>query len=241
MHLHVVYNPACGDKTAKPFFHDHVLPFLKGNDKQYASLIETSHEGHAGEVVSGLMSSSLSGEETLDIVLGSGDGTLHEIVNGYFALSKSQSDEARRKVRVVLVPCGTANALYASLYPPPPAPSVEAQKKEQDLEYRLRSLKEYIGGQARDVPLSFGVTRLVDSKGKDRELVSSVVISTSLHAAILRDSEALRDEYPGIERCVMYLRVSLEYRAYGTALKGSRLLLRRTVTSGTGQASSFSL
>ncbi|KAH6918863.1 ATP-NAD kinase-like domain-containing protein [Coprinopsis sp. MPI-PUGE-AT-0042] len=190
MPLFVIYNPACGDKSAKAFFNDRVLPFLKDHDRQATGIIETTHEGHAGEVVSGL----LSGDDGVDIVLGSGDGTLHEVVNGYFGVAKSLGEEARGKIRIVLVPCGTANALYASLHPP------SAEKEGEELEHKLKSLKEYVKGEAKDVPLSFGITTLVDSNGKERELVSSVVISTSLHAAILRDSEALRNEYPGIER-----------------------------------------
>lgn len=199
MPLFVIYNPVCGNKSAKEVFQKQVLPFLTKRNQQVTQVIETTHEGHAGQVVSGLVSGSGvdtavegTGSDTVDIVLGSGDGTLHEIVNGYFGVVQSLAKDRRKKIRIILVPCGTANALYSSLYPP--------SEKEGEKEDKLKSLKEYVEGTARDVLLSFGVTRLVDSTGRERELVSGVVTSTSLHAAILRDSEALRDQHPGIER-----------------------------------------
>lgn len=70
------------------------------------------------------------------------------------------------------------------------------------MNYRLQSLLSYIEGGA-TLPLSMAVTVMSAPANKaqpDVIAVAAVVVSTSLHASILRDSECLREEYPGIQR-----------------------------------------
>ncbi|EAU88106.1 hypothetical protein CC1G_03778 [Coprinopsis cinerea okayama7 len=226
MPLYVIYNPVCGNKSAPALFRDHVLPYLKRRGKAIECVVETEREGHAGEVVAGLLKKwdidcdstgesrkELDGpggegreeEKTLDVILGSGDGTLHEIVNALFGSPDGGlAQESGAKVKIVLVPCGTANALYSSLYPPGPKDEENAGGNvTESVGYKMKAVKEYAEGNGGEVPLSFAVTTLLGSGGNSdgrKRLVSSVVTSTSLHAAILRDSERLREEYPGIER-----------------------------------------
>ncbi|KAJ2936685.1 hypothetical protein H1R20_g409, partial [Candolleomyces eurysporus] len=199
MPLLVIYNPVCGDRSAKPFFQEHVLPLLTDKGKNVDLTVETTHEGHAGQVVSEFLHGTTS-EEPLSVVIGSGDGTVNEVVNELF---KDRSGSATvRRIHIALVPCGTANALYSSLFP---VPSGEAAAK--DVDYRLQSVRAFVSGERKRVPLSLAATELKSPASSEggtdtvtKTIVSVVVTSTSLHAAILHSSEALRAEHPGLER-----------------------------------------
>ncbi|KIK63829.1 hypothetical protein GYMLUDRAFT_162873 [Collybiopsis luxurians FD-317 M1] len=198
-----IYNPVCGDQTAKTFFEGHVLPLFANSPTPLSSIWSTERIGHAGELVLNELEKST---DALTVILGSGDGTLHEIINH---LSSAELRGARigaspSKIHLVLVPCGTANALYASLFPPTDADG-------SSVAYKLRSVMSYLGGvDSHLVPLTLAITTLsppptakAPPKGKPihcSPVASSVVVSTSLHASILRDSESLRATIPGIER-----------------------------------------
>jgi len=200
MPLILIYNPACGDRTGKTFFENDVLPFLKAQSISTNLVVETTHVGHAGEVAARFVKDHASSKETLSIVLGSGDGTFHEVINAIYDLwSKESYREAQPKIRVALVPCGTANALYSSLFP------VHNPDQMKTVDYRLQSVKAFVEGRG-GAPLSLATTRLRSNPSNGGEvkttksLLSAVVASTSLHAAILHYSEALRQEHPGLER-----------------------------------------
>ncbi|KAF5391842.1 hypothetical protein D9757_001628 [Collybiopsis confluens] len=185
----VIYNPLCGDRTAKTFFDEHVLPLFAKASTPISSIMNTERVGHAGELAQNELEKS---GETLTIVLGAGDGTLHEIINH---LSNAELKGARiggppTQIHLVLVPCGTANALYASLFPPKGGDS-------SSVEYKLQSVMSYLkGADPRLVPLTLAITTLSPPPA----VASSVVVSTSIHASILHDSEALRATIPGTER-----------------------------------------
>lgn len=199
MPLLVIYNPACGSRTAKALFHEHVFSLLADQGKKVDLTIETTHEGHAGQVVSEYLRSTSSSGEHLSVIIGSGDGTVNEVVNELLK-DRSASDAARR-ISIALVPCGTANALYSSLFP---VSDVEAAAK--DVNYRLQSIRAFASGGGKHVPLSLAATEFKSAKSEDgttiisKTVASVVVTSTSLHAAILHSSEALRAEHPGLER-----------------------------------------
>jgi hypothetical protein len=194
----VIYNPAGGDRTAKQFVEDHVLPLLKANDIPVARIVETEHAGHAGAVAFEFVDSTVSGP--LDIIVASGDGTIHEIVST-IALApsyKNRSPATPAQVNLVLVPCGTANALYSSLFLPKP--------NDDPVQYGLQGIHAFIK-KAKRVPLTLAITDILappTGKGsalvREKTTVSAVVTSTALHASILHDSEALRAEIPSMER-----------------------------------------
>ena len=189
MSVIVVYNPVCGDSTAEQFFNAHVIPRLKSANQIPSEIIRTRAPGDAGEVVLDFLKKH---KGDLTVVLGSGDGTLHEILN-HLAFVNDHSFS----IHFVLVPCGTANALYASLFGPAPP--------HETVAYKLRSLEAFLGSSTVR-PLSLSLTSLLGPGGSDydrsnaRPVLSVVVTSTALHAAILRDSEKLRKQTPGIER-----------------------------------------
>ncbi|KAF7359499.1 Sphingoid long chain base kinase 4 [Mycena sanguinolenta] len=193
MPLLVIYNPVCGDSTTKSFFDEHVLPLLQESGKVPDKVVATTHPNHAGEVLVEFLNQH---EGEITVVLGSGDGTLNECIT---TLSSAAFTGARLntvpKVVFVLVPCGTANALYSTKLPPPPDGML-------DMTYRLQSVKSFIAG-AKTIPLTLAITTLSSppsARTRPRAKISAVVVSTCLHASILKDSEALRKEMPGLER-----------------------------------------
>ncbi|KAJ7285564.1 ATP-NAD kinase-like domain-containing protein [Mycena rebaudengoi] len=173
-----IYNPACGDRSSKSFFDEHVLPLLQTNGKTVDKLVATEHPGHAGQVL-------------VDFLEANEDGTLNECIT---TLSSAQLKRQPTRITFILVPCGTANALYSSLFPP--------SDKTVDTAYRLQSLQSFISGST-TTPINLAITTLSSppaARKRPEARISSVVVSTCLHAMILRDSEALRAEMPGLER-----------------------------------------
>ncbi|KAK7015067.1 sphingoid long chain base kinase 4, partial [Favolaschia claudopus] len=186
-----LYNPASGDGTAKKLLDEHVLPLLQSNGKSVDKVISTEHAGHAGEILVDFVNQH---EAEIVVILASGDGTLNECITG---LSSAESTGRSRppKVSFVLVPSGTANALYSTLFPPPP-------EGPADTAYRLLSIQSFLAN-GKTIPLTLAITTLSSppsARKRPQAKISSVVVSTSLHASILKDSETLRKEMPGLER-----------------------------------------
>ena len=175
MTLIVLINPACGNRSAPSFFDNHVYPLLKAHKISVDHAIQTTSPEHAPSFISQFH------DHPITVILGSGDGTLHEIINKV----------SFQPIHFVLVPCGTANALYSSFF--------LLQEGEDQVAYRLQSLLAFINKKAPS-SLSLATTTL----SSDSQItLSAVVVSTSLHASILHHSETLRDQYPGIERRVL--------------------------------------
>jgi len=166
--LLTIINPVAGSSSAPQFFAEHVLPRLSGNVVR-----QTERPGHAAQLVRDATPNT--------VIVGSGDSTLHEIINGI--------DLAATPVDFVLVPCGTANALYVSLFPP---------QGEEDATYKLQSLEAYLENKP-PRPLTIATTKI----SAEKTVRSCVVVSTALHAWILKDSEALRASHPGTDRSVL--------------------------------------
>ncbi|KAH9946412.1 ATP-NAD kinase-like domain-containing protein [Epithele typhae] len=192
----VVYNPVCGDRSAQAFFDAHVLPLLAQHGVAPAKVATTESPGHVGQLLVDFLAAA-DPAAPLSVVLGSGDGTLHELIN---VLHKSAGGSALPRINVALVPCGTANALYAALFPPSP--------DDDPVQYRLRSVQQLLAPAPRTIPLNLAVADIAPGpvatpgvpRGARQAAISAVVASTALHAAILHDSEALRATDPSMER-----------------------------------------
>ncbi|KAH9001675.1 ATP-NAD kinase-like domain-containing protein [Lactarius akahatsu] len=191
MPLIVVYNPVCGDRKGAQLTTETVLPLLTSRGLTPDKVAATEHAGHAGTLllsyINGLTPSERA--EGITLILVSGDGTLHEIVNVLHG-ARTEKDGPIPSLRIVLVPGGTANALHATFFPP----SSAAPDAEPTL---LASLLAFLSAAPRLAPLTLALTSILP---EGTCVVSAVVTSTSLHAAILHDSEALRASVPGIER-----------------------------------------
>ena len=176
MTLIVIINPACGDRSAPSFFNDHVCPLLKAHNISVHHTLQTTSQDHAPSFISQFH------DQPLTVILGSGDGTLQEIINKV----------SSQPIHFVLVPCGTGNALYSSFF--------LRQEGEDQIAYRLQSLLAFIN---RKPPSSLSLATTIFSSSSQITL-SAVVVSTSLHASILHHSESLRDQYPSVERSVLH-------------------------------------
>ncbi|KAH9905541.1 ATP-NAD kinase-like domain-containing protein, partial [Fomitopsis serialis] len=171
----------------------HVLPLLERANLTPDVVLATAHPGHAGAFVTTHLEAHAG---PFTVILAAGDGTLHEIIEALVNTApKGQRAAAPpAKLNFALIPSGTANALYASLFPRAPT--------DDDTAYKLRSVQALVDGRP-SAPLTLALTTLQSPPNKrapPRVAVSAVVASTALHAAILADSEALRAELPGLER-----------------------------------------
>ena len=192
MPILVVINPVCGDRSAKSFFDESVLPYLEKESKVVDEIVITENNTHAGSAVLEFLEST---EGKTTVILGSGDGTLQEIINTLSAAVPigMRATGASSPLNFALVPCGTANAMYSSLFPPSPTLDPVA--------YKLKSVQAFVADTS-TTPLSLSITTLSPPPSVEKPIVaiSAVVTSTALHAVILHDSEVLRPEHPGIER-----------------------------------------
>ncbi|KAI0637309.1 ATP-NAD kinase-like domain-containing protein [Trametes polyzona] len=192
----VIYNPVCGDRTAKAFFDNHVFPLLGQNNISPDKVIATESSGHAGKIVADFLAGLGDDHPPVSVVLGSGDGTLHELIN---ELNDTPTSKPLPRIHLALVPAGTANALYSSLFPPSP--------DDDPVQYKLKSVQAFVSGNHRSVPLNLAVNVISPphapppAKPAPKQVsISAVVASTALHASILYDSEELRATDPTIGR-----------------------------------------
>ena len=202
MPLLVLYNPVSGNSSGKQIVEEHILPLLSKHGKVADRVVSTERPGHAGSLVVDFIDQFPAKDRVaIDIVLVSGDGTLHEIVNLLDEECARRGDSKPfPRFRIALIPGGTANALYSSFFPQSTGTETSS--------HQFASLDAFLGPtpSAKTLSLSHTVITPPHASSQDSEtrahtsVVSVVVTSTSLHASILHDSEALRKGMPGIER-----------------------------------------
>ncbi|KAE8225596.1 hypothetical protein CF319_g1674 [Tilletia indica] len=222
--LHVVLNPASGvPGLSRKLFESEIAPLLAQQSHITVVKHETRSEGDGvriGREVQDSIAQSIL--PTVYAVLLGGDGTTHEFLNGLI-LKEDDSDSNTKplaNVQLAVVPTGTANALYAGLYPPG-SEGNQSKDGQGEHEWRLRSVHALLGSlKAFDVhaattppstlvPLTLtrvSAALVPNSEGSGsshKTMLAHIITSHALHAAILHDSEALRAEYPGIERFKM--------------------------------------
>jgi len=208
MPLIVVSNPVSGDHTAVNLTTERILPLLAAHNIVPDKVAVTEHVGHVGTLLLSYIDNLAPSTRAdgITLVLVSGDGTLHEIVNALHS-ARDKREDPFPSLRIVLIPGGTANAMHSTFFPPSSSPSASSAAEPT----LLASLFSFLSTTPRLVPLTLAYTRISppvshDNDGPDRgggsgnDVVSVVVTSTALHAAILYDSEALRASMPGVER-----------------------------------------
>ena len=175
--IHVVTNPAAGARQSKTVLADEVIPLLP-SDRPVQHWETTG--ARDGERIGAAIRDETGENGTADVVLLGGDGTTHEVLNGFF------SSPTSARIQVALVPTGTANALHAAMYPG---------------QGRLDSLRALVGAkQGHLFPLTLTLNTTTDTHAKEHTRLTHLITSHALHAAILHDSDAVRAEHPGIER-----------------------------------------
>ncbi|CAD6570227.1 MAG: hypothetical protein TREMPRED_005672 [Tremellales sp. Tagirdzhanova-0007] len=202
--VHILVNPAAGHGHAPEFVDHHVLPLLRYLEIPF-ELHETTGVNDAGRIGQLIHTSNPLVNHT--VIIAGGDGTAHEMIEGVLADHEHKTRLGRWDL--VILPLGTANALFASLFPPPeqsihaiPSNIIDfltSQFTPSDVIYKLSSLLTSLtssGVPPRRLPIT--LTSL--SPSQTRPIPSHIVCSTSLHAAILSTSETLRASHPGLER-----------------------------------------
>ncbi|WWC73080.1 uncharacterized protein I206_107045 [Kwoniella pini CBS 10737] len=202
--LHLIVNPVAGHGEASEFVDETVLPILRHLSVPHHIHVTTS-PGDAGTI--GKSIASHEDRRTIQVAIVGGDGTFHEFIQGVNGIDSI-------KWEVILFPHGTANALYSSLYRTPSNFIEKHQtiinslpsKYPEEILFKLTSLLSYLSKSSNLINLPITETTIISEKGneeeeeKEEKIISHVVLSTSLHASILFDSESLRKSNPGIER-----------------------------------------
>eukprot|EP01060_Flectonema_neradi_P014500 TRINITY_DN2114_c0_g2_i1.p1 TRINITY_DN2114_c0_g2~~TRINITY_DN2114_c0_g2_i1.p1 ORF type:complete len:413 (+),score=50.59 TRINITY_DN2114_c0_g2_i1:127-1365(+) len=103
--VHCIVNPKSGNGSSKHVLQNIVMPALEASPHT-ANIYYTERQGHALEITENLVLNS--GDV---IVVVSGDGVLHEVVN---ALAE-RDDVATTDIRLAVIPTGSGNGIAASL------------------------------------------------------------------------------------------------------------------------------
>nr|XP_021322621.1 sphingosine kinase 2 [Danio rerio] len=104
--LLLLVNPFSGRGQAMQWCQTHILPMIREANISY-NLIQTERQNHARELIR-----EISLPEWDGIVIVSGDGLLHEVING---LMERPDWEQAIKTPVGILPCGSGNALAGSI------------------------------------------------------------------------------------------------------------------------------
>lgn len=104
--LLLLVNPFSGRGQAMQWCHTHILPMIREANISY-NLIQTERQNHARELIR-----EISLPEWDGIIIVSGDGLLHEVING---LMERSDWEQAIKTPVGILPCGSGNALAGSI------------------------------------------------------------------------------------------------------------------------------
>ncbi|KAI8866575.1 hypothetical protein GQ42DRAFT_72075 [Ramicandelaber brevisporus] len=108
-HAVVLVNPFSGTHKSLSSWREVVRPMLDIAGVTY-NVVETTHKGHAAEVAQ-----TLDIEQTRAIITVSGDGLLHEVMNG-LARHTADPEKALRTIPLGAVPCGTSNGIAKSVH-----------------------------------------------------------------------------------------------------------------------------
>ncbi|XP_032414138.1 sphingosine kinase 2 [Xiphophorus hellerii] len=104
--LLLLVNPFSGRGQAMQWCQTHILPMIREANISY-NLIQTERRNHARELIR-----EISLPEWDGIVIVSGDGLMHEVING---LMERPDWEQAIKTPLGILPCGSGNALAGSI------------------------------------------------------------------------------------------------------------------------------
>lgn len=205
----VIGNPNAGDGSGVEIIEKYAIPLLRAAGISY-DYHQTMTARQAGELTRLHLTRS-----TAPIIVAGGDGTIHDILNFVFLDSLAPTDartpHTARQLSLILIPAGTANAIYASFWPPSASNVVShpllPQNIPQDIARKLQSVLSFIEKKTPPHPLSIALAQTYPANNNGTysadpspRIISCVVASTSLHAGILHGAEKYRSSIPGIER-----------------------------------------
>ncbi|SCZ87962.1 BZ3500_MvSof-1268-A1-R1_Chr2-1g04094 [Microbotryum saponariae] len=198
--IHIVRNPTCSQHDSRAqIVLSSLLTLLVNSGHVHSERSIHVHETtmQAGGTMIGrqIVLRDPAGPRTV-VVLG-GDGTVGEVVNGLLQGVDVEGEETKevKETGLVIIPLGTANALYHHHFPP-------EHHTELDPALRIyQSVFAYLHRRNdRPRPLNVALNILPSLKGEPERLFTLVVTSTALHANILYDAEKLRSTHPGVQR-----------------------------------------
>jgi diacylglycerol kinase family enzyme len=202
---YIILSTGSGNQAAASFFREVVYPILVSHNGPEGAGAMKVHETTSAtsilEFTDDIIFPAANNGKALRIILFSGDGGIVDLVNG---LSSQPTSSAYIAPQVVLLPLGTANALYHSI-------NTGRQNK-----WGLHAL-----GSTTSKPLpTFTATfspdsRLLVNEGQDEEelpknaspgdltLHGAVVASWGMHASLVADSDTTEYRKFGVERFKM--------------------------------------
>ncbi|KAK4701133.1 hypothetical protein P7C70_g5104, partial [Phenoliferia sp. Uapishka_3] len=234
--LEIILNPTAGAGSASNYFETTVEPLLIWAGVSYHLSVTTAPGDAKGIAVdilgraeqqTRLEAANGGGEttggatrRTTTVMLLGGDGTTHEFINGLLTSPPS----TRPEIDIILLPLGTANALYYHSFPPERGYDTDSPAA------LLYSLLAYLrAGQGARKGLDLARNDLLPSPStpsssagpiptfdqlslsssspstslppsETSPIYTTVVTSFALHASILHTAESLRSSHPGLER-----------------------------------------
>ncbi|GAA5984585.1 hypothetical protein JCM11641_006558 [Rhodosporidiobolus odoratus] len=205
-HLTVVLNPAGGSQRSYELWKEAEDVLQKVDVKRLTwEVVETKGKEDAERIGRELAVKVRQdqGETKQALMILGGDGTVHEVLNGL--LVREGGEVAKVPMELIVIPAGTANALYYSLFPPssplyptsaPGAVFYSLLSFLGSLSPSTRATEPHAQPKSSLLPLSLALNSLPTGD----QVLTTVVTSAALHAAILHDAESLRTSHPGIER-----------------------------------------
>lgn len=183
---HIVVNTHAGSGQASELVKA-LIRLIADHDVDYATH-ETLSENDGFRIAKSMLHNTAVPLSGTVIAIVGGDGTIHELVNGIMQL---EPHATTRGVRFAVVPAGTANAVYHSLFP-------ETCKDPANFD-RFLSVKEALKPTSSLAPLTICRISTITTR---KPVYSCVVTSTCLHADILEtaSTKEMREQYPGVER-----------------------------------------
>ncbi|GAA5879680.1 hypothetical protein JCM16303_004130 [Sporobolomyces ruberrimus] len=197
--IDLVYNPKSGHGYSSALLNDVVKSLLKPLEENgliETKVWETTGENDGERIGREISQKGGNGERTV-LVLG-GDGTIHEVLNGA-VLKREGTEIDSSKLDLVVIPTGTANALYYHLFPPESLLYPDSTPLSP-----FYSFLSFLRRSNAPLPLPLALNTINHSASSTiprvPPILTSVVTSAALHACLLHDAEALRSTYPGLER-----------------------------------------
>ncbi|KDE03707.1 hypothetical protein MVLG_05838 [Microbotryum lychnidis-dioicae p1A1 Lamole] len=200
--IQMVRNPTCSQLNSRSQIVLNSLLTLLVNSghvhsEQFIHVYETTVQVDGNMIGRRIVQRDPDGPRTV-VVIG-GDGTVGEVVNGLLQGVDVEGEETKevKQTGLVIIPLGTANALYHHHFPP------EHHTKLDPALHIYQSLFAYLhqrNDRPRSLEVALNILPSVHFKGEPERLFTLVVTSTALHANILYDAEKLRLTHPGVER-----------------------------------------
>lgn len=207
LETHIILSTGSGHQKAQPFYTDVLSPILSATGVPTTNLHTTQSEFSILDLTRDVFFPAANAGTPLRLILLSGDGGIVDLVNGLLAHPHSSSYVSPD---VVLLPLGTANALYHSTHSSP------------SNTWGLSALTSRTSKPLHTFTATFspGSRLLVDEARSTASipgnvLHGAVVVSWGMHASLVADSDSSEFRKFGIDRFKMAAKEAL-YPADGS-------------------------